>query len=204
MWDLELFVPGRPAPQGSKHARPIYRGRGDAKVFTGKVVAVESSKSGVDTWRADVRKACADVWAGRAPLDGPIEFEVEFIRKRPAGAPKSYTPDASTQPDLSKLVRSTEDAITSSGVWADDGRVVGCRSSKRCAEIGETPGAWIRVRVLPTARERAAAEKHAIGRGVIKNPIQTHPEALFDAPRLDERANRGVSASLVDTPGTGR
>lgn len=149
-WLLDVFVAGRPAPQGSKHARPIFKGRGPGKVFTGKVAQVESSKSGVDEWRADVRAACLEVWAGRAPLDGPLELEVEFVRKRPVGAPKRRTPPASTAPDLSKLVRSTEDAITSAGVWVDDARVVRTVSSKRVAEIGETPGARIRVRAQET------------------------------------------------------
>lgn len=206
-WHLELFVPGRPAPQGSKNGIPIYRGKGPGKVFTGRVAQVESSKAKVDEWRGDVRAACLDVWAGRAPLDGPIELEVEFIRKRPACAPKSYTPDASTAPDLSKIVRSTEDAITSAGVWADDGRVVRTTSSKRCAEIGETPGAWIRIRLLPTARERAAAVragaqhaqepgKHAFGEAVIKNPMSVDPGGLFGPEILNHGRSRPTLAPL--------
>lgn len=175
VWHLELFVAGRAAPQGSKHARPIFKGRGAAKVFTGKVVNVESSKSGVDAWRGDVRTACLTAWAGQAPLDGPLVLEVEFIRKRPAGAPKSYTPDANTQPDLSKLVRSTEDAITSAGVWADDGRVVRTVSSKRCAEIGEVPGAHIRIGRRTPARELWLAAKEAQKNGPSDRPGASQP-----------------------------
>lgn len=145
-WILSLYVPGTPAPQGSKMARPIYRGRGATKVFTGKVAQVESSKSRVNEWRADVRQACTDAWGDRPPLDGPIELFVEFVRKRPTSAPKSRTPAATTMPDLSKLIRSTEDAITSAGVWADDARVIELRARKRIAEIGETPGAQIKIR----------------------------------------------------------
>lgn len=142
---LDLFVPGRPAPQGSKMARPIYKGRGSDRVFTGKVAQVESSKSGVEQWRADVRAACMQVWGNRAPLDEPLLLQVEFVRKRPVSAPKRSTPPATTTPDLSKLIRSTEDAITSAGVWADDARVVRIEASKRVAEIDEQPGAHIRV-----------------------------------------------------------
>lgn len=131
-WDLCIFVPGRPAPQGSK--RHVGGGR-----------MIESSKH-VAVWREDVRAACMTVWQGRPPLDGPIVLHVEFVRKRPASAPKSRTPAASTMPDLSKLVRSTEDAITSAGVWVDDARVVQLVASKRVAEIGEIPGAHIRIR----------------------------------------------------------
>lgn len=105
---------------------------------------IEMSKH-VPTWREDVRAGCIAAWKGQQPLDGPLVLDVEFVRARPASAPKRRTPAATTAPDLSKLVRSTEDAITSAGVWADDARVVRCVSSKRCAEIGETPGAHIRI-----------------------------------------------------------
>jgi crossover junction endodeoxyribonuclease RusA len=133
-WDLDVFVPGRPAPQGSKK----HLGNGIMREMSPHVA----------TWREDVRAACLAIWQRRPPLDGPLELDVEFIRKRPASAPKSRTPAASTAPDLSKLVRSTEDAITSAGVWADDARVTRCTSTKRCAELGETPGARIRIRRL--------------------------------------------------------
>lgn len=42
-------------------------------------------------------------------------------------------------------MNSTEDAITSAGVWHDDARVVACLSWKRLAELDETPGARIRI-----------------------------------------------------------
>lgn len=158
-WHLELFVPGRAAPQGSKQARPIYRGKGATREFTGKVATVESSKAGVNAWRGDVRAALIPAWDGRPPLDGPLVLEVEFIRNRPKSAPKSYTPEHTTYPDVSKLVRSTEDAITSAGVWADDARVVRLIASKRNAEHGETAGAHIRIGRLTPAREKWEATK---------------------------------------------
>lgn len=136
-WALDVFVPGRPAPQGSK--RHVGHGR-----------MIEQSVH-VATWREDVRVACLGIWHGNPPLDGPLELELEFVRKRPASAPKRRTPPATTAPDLSKLIRSTEDAITSAGVWADDARVVRCVASKRIAEIGETPGAYIRIRQIREA-----------------------------------------------------
>lgn len=130
-WALDVFVPGRPAPQGSKRA--LGPGR-----------MVEMSKY-VDAWRTDVRAACVEAWGDQPPLDGPLVLNVEFVRKRPASAPKRRTPPATTAPDLSKLIRSTEDAITSAGVWADDARVVRLVASKRVAEIGERSGARIRI-----------------------------------------------------------
>ena len=145
IWELELFVAGRPAPQGSKMARPIYRGRGSERVFTGKVAQVESSKSGVDAWRSDVRAAAEAVWPVNETLDVPLVVSLEFVMPRPASAPKRSTPPASKRPDLSKLCRATEDALESAGVFVDDARIVTEYLSKRIAEIGETPGCHIRV-----------------------------------------------------------
>lgn len=147
-WLLDVFVPGRPAPQGSKHARPIYRGTGDQRVFTGKVATVESSKNGVQTWRADVRQAAETAWAGRAPLDAALVGYFEFVMPRPASTPKRSTPHATKRPDASKLLRSTEDALTSAGVYRDDSLLVDTRIVKRLAEIGEASGARIRIGVL--------------------------------------------------------
>lgn len=132
-WELDLFVPGRAAPQGSKR-------------YLGPKRVVEMSKY-VGAWRDDVRASCMRAWGNRAALDGPLLFEVEFIRARPASAPKRSTPSDVSAPDLSKLVRSTEDAITAAGVWRDDARVMCTLAWKRIAEIDETPGAWIRIGV---------------------------------------------------------
>lgn len=134
-WHLDLFVPGRAAPQGSKK-------------YFGPGRVVEMSKY-VGSWRDDVRAACMRAWEGRPALDGPIAVEMEFVLRRPTTAPKRTTPSATGAPDSSKLVRSTEDAITSAGVWRDDSRVVATLSWKRIAEIDETPGARIRIGMAP-------------------------------------------------------
>lgn len=132
-WQLDVFVTGRPAPQGSKR----YFGKGRSE---------EMSKY-VGAWRDDVRSACARVWEGRPPLDCPLVLEVEFVLRRPLSAPKQSTPSATGPPDCSKLLRSTEDAVTSAGVWRDDSRVVAELAWKRIAEIDETTGARIRIGV---------------------------------------------------------
>lgn len=106
-WSLVAY--GTPAPQGSKR-------------HVGRGIMVESSKK-VAPWREDVKQAALALReAGAPPLDGPIAVRMIVTLARPASAPKRRRhPD--TTPDLSKLARSTEDALT--GVlWADDSRVV--------------------------------------------------------------------------------
>jgi Holliday junction resolvase RusA-like endonuclease len=151
---IEVF--GTPGPQGSK----THLGRGRM---------VESSKK-VKPWRQDVKQAALAVTGqagGWRPLDGPLAVSMVFSLTRPAGhrgtgrnagslrasAPARPT----TYPDLSKLARSTEDALTGV-VWADDARVVEyVRLGKWYAgtpgvpDMLGAPGCVIRVWSLPAA-----------------------------------------------------
>lgn len=103
-----FHVIGSPAPQGSKR-------------HVGGGVLIESSKK-VAPWRQDVAAAALAV-RPQEPLDGPLWAHMVFTLPKPKSAPKSrVAPDRT--PDLSKLLRSTEDALTTAGVWADDARVV--------------------------------------------------------------------------------
>lgn len=111
---VAFHVVGLPAPQGSKR-------------HVGNGVMVESSKK-VKPWRQDVTAAALEVRPAE-PLDGPLLLIVTFTLPKPKSATKArWAPDRT--PDLSKLVRSTEDAITAAGIWADDARVVECRARK--------------------------------------------------------------------------
>lgn len=93
----------------------------------------ESSKK-VKPWRAAVHKeAVASLPEGWEALDGPLELRVVFHLKRPKAAPKTIDIPATKYPDASKLVRSTEDALTTAGVWADDARVVRIVAEKQYA-----------------------------------------------------------------------
>lgn len=134
---FEIVVYGTPAPQGSK--RHIGRG-----------VMVESSKK-VKPWREDVRAAAlAAKPAGWRPLDGPLAAQMVFTLRKPTSAPKRRRTWPDRYPDISKLIRSTEDALTSAGIWADDARVVRYHETAKVypledADALEAPGAVIRV-----------------------------------------------------------
>ncbi len=141
---IEFTVTGNPAPQGSK------KFVGTTK--TGRGLMVESSKK-VKPWRMDVKAAAEAVleqFAAMAPLDGPLVVSMVFTLPKPASAPKRRTTWPDKKPDLSKLARSTEDAISDAGLWADDARVV---EYARLAKVfpGEDPDALavpgVRVRV---------------------------------------------------------
>lgn len=89
----------------------------------GRAILAESSKK-VKPWRQDVKAAAIDARNGAAALDGALSCRMVFTLPKPKSAPKRRRTFPSRTPDLSKLVRSTEDALTEAGVWADDARVV--------------------------------------------------------------------------------
>jgi crossover junction endodeoxyribonuclease RusA len=114
MGELSFMALGAPVPQGSKNP---YR------LKTGQIVLVEAAK-GHKTWRATVKTACelAGLGVQQPPLDGYLRLKVTFFMQKPPTTRFDRFPAG--KPDLSKLVRSVEDAITDGRGWADDARVV--------------------------------------------------------------------------------
>lgn len=143
--ELSIWVPGQPAPQGSKD----YKGhRTNRRTGKSAPVLVESSKR-VKPWRETVAKVAALHWRGRPLLDGPLGVQIAFIMRRPVGTPKSAQPYAIKRTgDNDKLVRSIFDALTGV-VWLDDCLVVDQHATKRIAAHGCGPGARITVWRIP-------------------------------------------------------
>lgn len=135
---MKFTVYGTPGPQGSK--RHVGKGR-----------MIESSKK-VAPWREAV------VWAFREAIKDrewtaitePVLMKVTFSLQRPKSAPKRIMRPAK-YPDLSKLIRSTEDGMTTAGVYADDALIVSIEAHKvfaGTAEGLEVPGAYIEIWTL--------------------------------------------------------
>jgi Holliday junction resolvase RusA-like endonuclease len=147
---MKITVHGTPAPQGSK--RHVGGGR-----------MIESSAK-VKPWREAVKWAAIEA-AKSTP--GPVELwqidtalvvEMCFYLQRPQShygtgrnactlkpsAPKYPI----TKPDTDKLIRSTLDALSDAGIWADDSRAVTVMADKRYAD-DRVPGAEITVDALP-------------------------------------------------------
>lgn len=122
---VNFFVPGLPAPAGSKKAF--------AHASTGKIVVTDTSGKRGRDWRASVADHAVVAMQGRGLMLGPVRLLVVFGMPRPkghygtgrnasrlkAGAPKHHT----TKPDATKLLRAVEDAMTGI-VWRDDAQVV--------------------------------------------------------------------------------
>jgi Holliday junction resolvase RusA-like endonuclease len=121
MTSLTITVHGTPGPQGSK----AYKGHRTNKAGKSVPVLAESSKK-VKPWRQAVEDAARVqllLTPGWVKLDGPLVAEMHFTLPALKRMPKGRVAHT-VYPDLSKLLRSTEDALTTAGVWADDARVV--------------------------------------------------------------------------------
>lgn len=135
-------VIGVPRPGGSK--------KGFVNPRTGRVVIVEDCKK-TKSWRDSVVAAVRETYTGQ-PLAGPIRLNVTFYLPRPKGHYgsgknslfiKSSAPRYPTvKPDRTKLLRSTEDAL-SKILWRDDTQIITGIVSKyyTC----DMPGALIEV-----------------------------------------------------------
>lgn len=151
---MKIIVYGTPGPQGSKR-------------HVGGGVMIESSKK-VKPWRENVHAAALAVRNGAAPLDGPLRARMIFTLKKPKSAPKRRRTYPCTKPDLSKLLRSTEDALTDAGVIADDARIVGFDRLEKVypnedPEALEAPGVRIEIYAIEATQsgELFAAEAAA-------------------------------------------
>jgi len=116
---ISFFVAGIPAPGGSKKA---FVGP------TGKIVVLDDAKYN-KPWRERVALAAREAYRG-APLGGPLAVRMEFFVLRPKshfntkGEVRRSAPKyPATRPDVLKLARSTEDALTGI-LWRDDAQTV--------------------------------------------------------------------------------
>lgn len=168
-----MFVAGEPAPGGSKTALPIpmrrrpcgcpqYLHKGKRLVLryvdaggsrknktTGKV----SVGKGNHDWKKLVARA-ATARMESEPFTGPLRVVLTFYARRPMGhhvagdrsrplkldAPARPT----TKPDVLKLARSTEDAL-SKIVWVDDAQNVELVARKFYAAASEPTGCLVEV-----------------------------------------------------------
>lgn len=140
---IRIIVKDQPRPGGSK------------KAFShgGKAWVVDANKH-TKTWREAVRVAAHSQYSGE-PSDEPLKANYIFYFNRPkshyrAGknshllkenAPKYHT----KKPDLTKLIRSTEDALTGI-IWVDDAQVYKRSDEKKYCEDLDTEGVMVEIK----------------------------------------------------------
>jgi len=154
---LKITVYGQPTPQGSKkgfvHPKKHY------------VIIVDDDKGKkLKPWREAVKFAAIAARDGGLPITGPVAVSMVFTFARPAGhfgsgknsgqVKASAPPRPHGRPDLSKLARSTEDALTDARAYEDDARIVEyIRLAKvyinEDSDALDAPGVKIEIRELP-------------------------------------------------------
>jgi len=132
---IRFDILGRPAPRGSKRAFPVRRKDGSL----GVAVSDNTGERG-RLWMAMVQEAARGAlppnWVVHS---GPVKLFVVFHRSRPKahyttkGTVKPSAPAHPTvKPDLTKLLRAIEDALTGI-VWRDDSQIIYQAASKEYA-----------------------------------------------------------------------
>lgn len=146
---ISFFVPGIPAPGGSK------RFVGHSKK-TGRAILIDAAGQRNKNWRSIVGLCGSAEMREKAiaSFTGPLRVKFDFVMPRRKGdfdskggvkasAPLYHT----TRPDALKLARSTEDALTGI-VWNDDAQTAMLEISKCYAGQGEPCGCQITIQNL--------------------------------------------------------
>lgn len=138
---LRFTVYGKPAQVGSKRAFVVGKQSGNPRA----VLSDTNSERQQQWYNAVAQQAAREM--ERVPLfTAPVRLTIRFYFRRPAlhfgtgkkaGQLKSSAPAFHTQtPDLDKLVRNTQDALTAV-VWQDDKQVCELEVYRRWAPDGK-------------------------------------------------------------------
>lgn len=129
MSDLTFFVPGVPAPQGSK-----------SMSRSGHMY--EANKR-LKPWREILVHHAARAYHGE-PIDAPVRVTAVFYFPKPRTTRFKHYPAG--KPDVDKLCRAVLDSLTIARVFRDDARVVELSARKEWA--GTKNGAQITVELV--------------------------------------------------------
>lgn len=137
---IVFTVFGHPQPGGSKTSGRTLDGR----------TYVRDSNNKAAPWKERVSQVAGEMMKGRPLYDGPLVLTVTFYVPRPKshygvkGLLKSAPKYPTVRPDVTKLLRPLEDALT--GIcWRDDSQVVKQMAEKK---YGEPARAEVRLAVL--------------------------------------------------------
>jgi len=150
---IEFLVLGKARPAGSKRALPVKLKSGETKT-----IVVDANKHS-KPWKQQVAQTARCMYHGPL-LDEPVALALIFVVPRPKShfrtgknshLLRESAPDRPTvKPDLLKLARGVEDALTGI-IYRDDALIV----DEHLAKVYGEPEATI-VRITPASEESAA------------------------------------------------
>lgn len=140
---IKIWVPGICAPAGSK--KGFYNKKKE------RVIIVDDCKRS-KPWQSDVKAFAHEAYQGPL-IRGPLHVIAAFYMPRPKGhftskgaLRGSAQPYPTSRPDLSKLFRGVEDALTGV-IWADDAQVV-IQYLNKLYEVDRGPGVEILIKEI--------------------------------------------------------
>lgn len=141
--ELLIVVHGTPQTAGSKRA-----------FVRGKRAVVVDDNARSRPWKDQIAQIASAAMNGTELLQGPLSVELAFYLTRPKGHQGTQglntkgraNPRPTTRPDVLKLARAAEDALTGV-VWHDDSQIVDELLEKH---YGDPPRVEIRIRQLTT------------------------------------------------------
>jgi Holliday junction resolvase RusA-like endonuclease len=135
-----FYVAGLPAPQGSKSGVLV---KGHVRLLEGKS---SEARARHQAWRSAVTARAIEAKGGvtsNLAMVGPCSCVLDFVLPRPAYATRGrhkLLRWAAKRPDIDKLIRTTFDGLTDSGLIADDAQIVDVHATKVLADLGQTLG----------------------------------------------------------------
>jgi len=145
-YQIDIWVPGLSKPAGSK--------RGFFNKKTERVIIVDDCKAS-RPWKTDVKMFAKEVYGG-APILGPVKVIMVFYMQRPkghrdkrGGIKHSAPTYPITRPDVLKLARACEDALTGT-IYHDDSQIV-IECLSKIYEDQRGPG--VAITIIPLTKE---------------------------------------------------
>lgn len=145
---IQFWVPGKALPAGSK--------RSFQHKVTGKIVVTDANPKSKG-WKEQVRVVARTHMGGSPPLTGPVAVDFVFNVLRPKSHLRSdgvnlsmegqRKPWPTSKPDLLKLARGVEDALTGI-VYEDDAQIVFETMRKQWSQI---EGVQVRVQEMTSS-----------------------------------------------------
>jgi len=150
--NISFFVPGQARPAGSKSA---FRNKA-----TGQLIITHANPKTKD-WMDSVKWHAMKHVGRMVLLTDAMCLKLTFLRQRPgsdygtgrnAGRLKASASLHNVKvPDLTKLTRCVEDALTGI-IWKDDNQVIAQRTNKRYCRGDEIPGVHVLVETVESKR----------------------------------------------------
>jgi len=154
---ISFIVLGEPAPEGSTRAFYIPKAK--------RTVVTHQNQTELDAWRSRVATEAQNVLNHRewtSDRASAYTVDVDFILPRPPSVPPHRRFHPTVRPDVDKLVRAINDALTGI-LFPDDCQVVSLRVTKDYDEE-RRPGAYLQVCRYQNMRDkRRRAKKEAKG-----------------------------------------